>query len=152
MREKFFGEYPVDVALGFIEKWKAFAAVPYRYPAGVLTIGFGHTEGVRPKDGPLTYHEAEDLLVADLQEIQERLEDRIDVRLTENRFIALISLAFNIGTDGVARKCPKLMAALNRGDWEACANEFLDVVRANGKVLPGFVKRRADEAELMLRG
>lgn len=152
MREKYFGEYPVEVALDFIEKWESFAAVPYMCPAGVLTIGFGHTAGVRPKDGPLTYHEAEDMLVEDLETIRDRLQEHIDVKLTENRFVALISLAFNLGADGVIRKCPRLMSALNRGDWEACADEFLDVTRAGGKVLPGLVKRRAAESELMRRG
>lgn len=152
MKEKYFGEYPVEVALDFIERWESFAAVPYLCPAGVVTIGFGHTAGVKSGDGPLTYHEAEDMLVEDLEGIRDYLQDAISVKVTENRFIALISLAFNLGATGVVRKCPKLLAALNRGDWDACASEFLDVVRAGGKVLPGLVKRRAAEAELMRRG
>ena len=152
MKEKYFGEYPVEVALDFIERWESFAAVPYLCPAGVVTIGFGHTAGVKSGDGPLTYHEAEDMLVADLEGIRDYLQDAISVKVTENRFIALISLAFNLGATGVVRKCPKLLAALNRGDWSGCADEFLDVVRAGGKVLPGLVKRRAAEAELMRRG
>lgn len=152
MSEKFFGEWPVKFATDFIEKWESFAAVPYLCPAGVLTIGFGHTAGVKHGDGPLTYHEAEDMLVEDLEVIRDRLQEHVAVKLTENRFVALISLAFNIGADGVLRKCPRLMSALNRGDWSACADEFGDVVRAGGKVLPGLVRRRAAEAELMRRG
>ena len=152
MSEKLFGEWSVEFATDFIEKWESFAAVPYLCPAGVLTIGFGHTAVVQKGDGPLTYHEAEELLVEDLEAIRDRFAEHVEVRLSENRFIALMSLAFNLGADGVVRKCPRLMSALNRGDWSACADEFGDVVRAGGKVLPGLVRRRAAEAELMRRG
>lgn len=43
-------------------------------------------------------------------------------------------------------KCPKLMRAVNSGDFETAADEFLDIT--NGGV-PGLVRRRQAEAELM---
>lgn len=58
--------------------------------------------------------------------------------------------AFNVGVSYVVHQCPRLMRALNAGDCEACANEFLDIVKANGVTLPGLVKRRREEAKLFL--
>ena len=144
-----YGTYAPELAADFIAKWEGFRATAYKCPAGILTIGHGHTgEDVTPGD-VVTYHEAYDILVNDIKKVISDLEDFVEVDVSEGAFIALTSLAFNLGADGVVRKCPRLMAALNRGDWEACADEFLDVTRAGGKVLPGLVKRRAAEAALV---
>ena len=62
----------------------------------------------------------------------------------------LLSLAYNVGVDGVVHKCPKLMRAVNDGDTEEAARQFLDVNKANGKVLPGLTRRRQAEAKLFL--
>ena len=144
-------EYPAELAVDFVKRWEGFRACAYRCPAGVLTIGYGHTGDVKEGD-VITYHEADELLLKDLQSTADRLAPHIKVPVTKEQFIALTSLAFNLGVQGVVRKCPRLMSALNRGDWSACADEFGDVVRAGGKVLPGLVRRRAAEAELMRRG
>lgn len=42
------------------------------------------------------------------------------------------------------------MRSLNAGDVDACANEFLDINRAGGKVLAGLTERRRAEAKLFL--
>ena len=74
----------------------------------------------------------------------------VNVYLTEGQYVALMSLAYNIGVDGVVHKCPKLMRAVNAGDAEEAARQFLDVNKANGKVLPGLTRRRQAEAKLYL--
>jgi GH24 family phage-related lysozyme (muramidase) len=38
---------------------------------------------------------------------------------------ALLDMAFNLGLDGLARGYPRLHAAAEAGDWNACANECL---------------------------
>lgn len=145
-----FGTYPVDVAMPFIEKWESFRATPYRCSAGILTVGYGHTgPDVRPGMDPLTFHEAEELLERDLEAVRDSLMRYVNVPVSESQFIALMSLAFNVGVSGVVRGCPKLMHCLNVRDYEGAAEEFLDVVHAGGRVLPGLVRRRKEEAELM---
>ena len=42
------------------------------------------------------------------------------------------------------------MRALNAGDIEAAAHEFLDIDKANGVRLPGLTRRRQSEAKLFL--
>lgn len=139
-------EYPAELAVDFVKRWEGFRACAYRCPAGVLTIGYGHTGGVKEGD-VVTSHEADELLLKDLQSTADRLAPYIKVPVTESQAVALTSLAFNLGVQGVVRKCSRLMRALNEGEYEAAANEFLDVT--NGGV-PGLVRRRAAERELFL--
>ena len=138
-------EYPAELAVDFVKRWEGFRACAYRCPAGVMTIGYGHTGGVKEGD-VVTAYEAEALLLEDLQSTAERLAPYIHVLVSEGQFIALTSLAFNLGVQGMVRKCPRLMAALNCADYEKAADEFLDITSGG---IPGLVKRRAREAALM---
>ena len=141
--------WPVELAADFIEQWEGFRETAYLCPAGVLTIGFGHTGDVKEGD-KVSYVEAYDLLVKDLERYASGLARRINVKVTEGQFVALLSLAYNSGVDGVVHKCPKLLRAVNMQDEEEAARQFLDVNKANGKVLPGLTRRRQAEAKLYL--
>lgn len=142
--------WPVELAADFIEQWEGFRETAYRCPAGVLTIGFGHT-GADVKEGQVvTYKEAYATLIEDLKRYASGLASWVNVKVTEGQFIALMSLAYNIGVDGVVHKCPKLLRAVKTGDAEEAARQFLDVNKAKGKVLPGLTRRRRAEADLFL--
>ena len=144
-----YGTYAPEDAANFIEQWEGFRERAYRCPAGKLTIGFGHTVGVQEGD-VVTYSEAYALLVNDVKRYVDGMARWINVDVTKGQFIALTSLAFNVGTDYVIHKCPKLMRALNTGDEEECAKQFLDITKCNGVELPGLVRRRTAEAKLFL--
>ena len=143
---KNYGEWPVDWAVPFVKGWEGFRAKAYQCTSGIWTIGYGHTADVEPDD-VVTNYEAEDWLRQDLQFTADRLAPYINVRVTKGQFIALTSLAFNIGVRGLVGKCPKLMHALNTGEYEECAKQFLDIT--NGGV-PGLVRRRRAEVSLFL--
>lgn len=145
---KKFAEYPAELAADFVERWEGFRETAYICPAGKLTIGFGHTGDDVSLGDVCTYHEAYELLVDDLRKHIADLAPHVSVPVTEGQFVALSSLAFNIGD--VSRKCPKLMRALNAGDFEAAAHEFLDCDRAGGVRLAGLSRRRQAEARLFL--
>lgn len=146
---KLYRSYSPDIAADFIAAWEGFEEKAYICPAGLWTIGYGHTHGVKEGDR-ITREAARELLVKDISRAVKRLAPYVKVPVTEGQFIALTSLAFNTGPDYVIRHCPKLMRALNAGLFEACAEEFLDIVKANGKVLPGLVRRRRAEHVLFL--
>lgn len=142
---KSFGSYNPAVAAPFIKKWEGYRDVAYKCPLGVWTLGYGHTLHV--EEGDLcTKEQASAWLFEDLEKTQQALAPYVNVPVSEQQFIALMSLAFNLGASGVVRKCPKLMRALNVRDYEACADEFLDIT--NGGV-PGLVARRRAESALM---
>lgn len=142
---KNYGEWSIDDAIPFVKKWEGFRTKAYQCTSGIYTIGWGHTADVEPGDVTNPF-EAEDWLRADLQDAQDRLAPYINVKVSRAQFVALTSLAFNIGVRGLVGKCPKLMRALNAKDYEEAADQFLDVT--NGGV-PGLVARREAEAELM---
>lgn len=146
---KNFGEYRPECAMDFIEAWEGCKLTAYKCPAGIWTIGCGHTKDVTEHD-EITYEQSRDLLRRDIELVKHELAPYVNVHVTEGQFVALVSLAFNVGSSYVLHKCPRLMRALNAGDVEACAHEFLDVVKADGKVLPGLVRRRQSEARLFL--
>lgn len=146
---KNFSEYSVESAMDFIEAWEGCRLTAYKCPAGIWTIGVGHTQDVTEHD-EITYEQSRDLLRRDLELVKHNLAPFINVHVTEGQFVALVSLAFNVGVGYVVRQCPRLMRALNAGDAEACAHEFLDINRAGGKVLSGLTERRRAEAKLFL--
>ena len=144
-----FGSWDPIRAAGFIASFECLRLASYTCPAGVLTIGYGHTTGV-VEGQTCTPEEARALLVEDIATVQKALAPFVNVRVTEGQFIALTSLAFNVGPAYVTRKCPKLMRALNAGEFEEASKQFIDIVKSNGVVLPGLVKRRRAEAALFL--
>lgn len=146
---KNFGEYSAESAMDFIEAWEGCRLQAYQCPARIWTIGVGHTKGVTEHD-EITYGQSRELLRKDIEEVKRGLAPFVNIHVTEGQFIALVSLAFNVGVSYVVHKCPKLMQALNAGDVEAAAHQFLDIDSANGQRLPGLTRRRQSEARLFL--
>ena len=146
---KNFGEYAPECAMDFIEAWEGCKLVAYKCPAGIWTIGVGHTKDVTEHD-EITYEQARELLRQDVEAVVKALAPFVNVHVTEGQYVALVSLAFNVGASYVVHNCPRLMRALNAGDVEQAAHQFLDITKAGGKELPGLVRRRKSEAKLFL--
>ncbi len=119
----------------------------YKCPAGVLTIGYGHTNNVR-LDDVLTQDEAEKLLDIDIKIKENELNKLIKVPVTQNQYDALISFVFNLGVGNL--KNSTLLRLLNQKNYKGAAQQFDRWVYAGNKVLAGLVKRRAEEKELFL--
>ena len=130
MEKRSFDRWEPMIAAALVKEFEGLCLGAYLCPAGVPTIGYGHTADVR-LGTRISADEADRLLTVDLERVRRQLVPAVKVPVTRGQFIALLSLGFNVGD--VARKCPKLMAALNRGDVMTAAREFLDV---------GLVKKR----------
>jgi lysozyme len=149
MKMQSFGSFDPSSAADFIAPFEGLRLKAYRCPAGVWTIGYGHTGGVVP-GATITKSEARSLLIGDLRKTAEELAPYVSVTVTQNMFTALLSLAFNVGS--LPRKFPRLMRNLNTKHYKEAALEFLDGDKANGKRLPGLTRRRRAESELFLDG
>ena len=117
----------------------------YKCPAGVWTIGYGHTQGVF--DGKtITQDEAERLLLNDLTRFELGVRHIVG-DLTDNKIDALVSFAYNVGLQAfqTSTLCRKVKA---NSDDASIRSEFAKWVYAGSKKLPGLVKRRAEEAEM----
>ena len=146
---KNFGEYSAEVAMDFIEAWEGCRLQAYKCPADIWTIGVGHTKDVTEHD-EITYEQSRELLRKDIEAVVKALAPFVNVHVTEGQYVALVSLAFNVGASYVVHNCPRLMRALNAGDVEQAAHQFLDITKAGGKELPGLVRCRKSEAKLFL--
>lgn len=147
--KKVFGAWSPTEAADFIEKWEGRRLEAYQCAAGVWTIGVGHTGGVKEGD-TCTDAQADAWLLDDIRSTVRQLAPFVNVSVTKGQFVALVSLAFNVGVRYVTHSCPHLMRALNGGDEEECARQFLDITRAGGRVVEGLVRRRKAEAALFL--
>lgn len=149
LKKNSFGSYDPRVASDFVKQWEGRKLKAYRCSAGVWTIGYGHTEDVEEGD-VITSSEAELLLIEDLRERANALAPFVNAPVTEGQYIALLSLAFNIGVG--ALKKSSLLRFLNLGHLDEAADEFLRWVYAGGKVSEGLKDRREAERKLFLEG
>ena len=117
----------------------------YLCPAGVLTIGYGHTKTAR-RGQRITPQQAEDLLRDDLREFEHAVNRLITTDITQHEFDALVSFAFNVGTNALEQST--LRRKLNAGDRHGAAREFDRWTKAGGRDLPGLIRRRAAERAL----
>lgn len=129
-----------------IKAWEGCRLTAYRCPAGVLTIGYGHTGPDVTLGKRITQAEADALFEADIKKFADGVAAKLrGVRINNNQFDALVSLAYNIGIGAFQKSTlfNKVMAAPTDPTIRA---EFAKWVRGGGKVLPGLVKRRTAEA------
>ncbi len=111
------------------------------------TIGYGHTFGVR-QDDSCTEADARDFLRHDLATAEQAVNSLVRVPLTQHEFDALVSFTFNVGVG--AFKGSTLLRMLNAADYDGAADQFARWDKADGRVLAGLTKRRADEAALFM--
>lgn len=131
-----------EICLSKIKDFEGFSATAYRCPAGVLTIGYGHTQNVAP-GMTITEDAACSLLLQDLRPCEDEVNSLCP--LTQGQFDALCSLAFNIGLGNFRKSTLREMVASNRFDRQI-ASEFMKWKFSGKKVLAGLVARRKWEA------
>lgn len=140
---------PSSACVDLIKRFESFSATPYLCPAGVWTIGYGHTEGVTKDSPAITEPEACELLLADLtSHYAPGVERLLKVPVSQRQFDALVSFAYNVGVGALAEST--LLKKLNAGFGDAAGREFLRWTKSKGRVLGGLVKRRAAEQALFM--
>lgn len=136
-----------QAGLDLIKKFEGFEPEAYLCPAGIWTIGYGHTGDVA-EGQTITEEEAEELLRHDVAFAEDAVTDYVEGDLTQGQFDALVCFVFNIGAG--AFRDSTLLRLLNQGDSEGAAEQFLRWNKAGGKVLAGLTRRREAERELFL--
>lgn len=136
--------------IDLIKKFEGIRLTAYVCPAGVLTIGYGHT-GSDVKPGMrITEEEAEKLLWKDTESAQQTVSSFVTAKLNQNEYDALVSFTFNVGPTAFVNST--LLRLLNHGaDRKVVAAEFGRWVKAGGdEAIPGLVRRRDEEKKLFL--
>jgi lysozyme len=121
----------------------------YLCPAGVWTIGFGHTGNDVKPNMTIAQWRADELLVEDLAKFERGVSEAVEVKITQRQFDALVALAFNIGLGAFLKST--LLRRLNMEDYAGAGREFLRWDKANGVTNLGLARRRKAEYELFMR-
>ena len=82
--------------LALIKKFEGCKLKSYKCSAGVWTIGYGHTAGVKEGD-VISQPEADKLLEEDIAKFEDYVNDNVIVELNEGQFDALVAWTFNLG-------------------------------------------------------
>jgi lysozyme len=136
--------------LNLIKEFEGRRLQAYLCPAGVWTIGYGHTTAAGApavsKGMSITPEEANDILKRDLKKYETAVSQAVKVPLSQNEFDALVSFCFNVGPGAFAKS--SLVKKLNRRERDAVPAELMKWTKGGGRELPGLVRRRRAEAKL----
>jgi lysozyme len=140
-----------EAGRGLIKSFEGCELESYRCPAGVATVGYGHTGPDVRIPMCISQERADELLANDLARFEAGVEALTEgVPTNDNQFAAFVSLAFNIGLGRFATS-----TALKRhklGNKIGAANALLLWNMAGGRILAGLVRRREAERKLYLSG
>lgn len=138
--------------LALIRRFEGFRDTAYRCPAGVWTIGYGHTAQAGPPKViagmKISEAEARRILAADAARFADEVRAALTRELSDAQFSALVSFAFNVGAG--ALRSSSVLAAVNAGRFADVPGRLRLWVKAGGRVLPGLVRRREAEASLFM--
>jgi lysozyme len=118
----------------------------YRCPAGVLTIGWGHTGDDVRADSVWTQQQADEAFTRDIERYERGVLSCVTVALQQHQFDALVSFAYNCGLGNL--RGSTLLAMLNRGDFEGAAGQFIRWISKGKPAEKGLTKRRKAETLL----
>lgn len=138
--------------LDLIKKYEGFRANPYKCPAGVPTIGYGATyypDGKRVKmtDSPITEKQASEMLKTMVIPYEKAVDTYCVDSINQNQFDALVSFAYNVGTNALKNSTLLKKLNINAND-PTIKDEFMKWTKAGGKTLKGLVTRRTEESTL----
>ena len=140
--------------LNLIKSFENCKLSAYQDQAGIWTIAYGHTQGVKEGD-TCAQAQADAWLASDCSNAWAAIQRNVKVPLTQNQSGALLSLTFNIGVGEFEKS--SLLTLLNSGNVSAIPNkikQFIYFTRPDGSraISQGLVKRRKAEALLFVGG
>ena len=135
-----------EKGLELIKSFEGCHLTAYRCPAGVWTIGYGHTSGVY-EGMVITQEQADKFLFEDVQRFVNAVNQyQSRFNFNQNEFDALVSFTYNCGAGSLAN----VMACCNTK--QEIAEECKLYNKGGGVVLPGLVRRRNEEYQLFMSG
>ena len=133
-----------ELLINKIIEFEGCKLTAYKCPAGVWTIGVGHTKGVR-QGQTITEAQAMSLLKGDLLPC-ENYVNNLGVCKTQGQFDALVDFTFNLGTAALGRSTLLKYIRANKPE-QYIRGEFAKWVNSGGVPLRGLKRRRQWEAD-----
>ena len=126
-----------------IKSFEGCHLTAYKCPAGVWTIGYGHTAGVT-SGMAITQAQADAYLASDLEKYEKYVANT-KLELNQNQFDALVSFTYNCGNGN-------LKTLVQNRSLSQIAAAMLLYTKSGGKTLQGLVRRRRAEHDLFVEG
>jgi lysozyme len=141
-----------EAGLELIKSFEALRFESYQDQAGIWSIGWGHTRGVR-RGQSVSQEQAEFFLRNDISDAENYVEVVTGgVATIDNEFAAMVSLCFNIGSGNFHGS--SVLRQHRAGNYEAAADAFLlwNKVHQDGRLVAskGLARRRQAERALYL--
>jgi lysozyme len=137
-----------------VKQFEGCKLTAYRCPAGVCTIGYGHTSAAGApavQDGmKITQQQANDILHRDLVKYEIAVQGMLHELLEQHQFDVLVSFAYNAGVGNL--KSSTLLKKVNAAQFDEVPAELMKWTRGDGKILPGLVRRRHAEGAWWIAG
>ena len=132
--------------ISFIKTFEGLRLASYQDSGGVWTIGYGHTNGVKPGQ-TISDEQAIIFLKQDLARFEKYVMAYDSIyHFTQSQFDALVSFCYNAGPGNLSKR----LLDYGKKPLERVKMDLpTTCVKAKGKVLAGLQRRRKAEAELM---
>jgi len=150
-----------DSIKNFIKEHETLQLTAYKLNDGRITIGYGHAEPEETskfKEGQkISIHKANHIFEHDIKICENGIKrlfnmwknQGIDIKISQNMFDAMVSIAYNMGVGGL--RSSDFVLLLKKGDYEEAADLILDTGVKNAKSFPGLADRREKEREIFLQ-
>ena len=132
-----------------VKKFEGFSKKSYKCLAGYPTIGYGHKISSGEEYGEISYDQAHDLLIKDLQIYATAVRSNIYYRLNQNQFDSITSFTYNVGIAALQRST--LRQKINYAELDKVEHEMLKWVYVRALKVQGLVIRRKAEIDLFYR-
>ena len=139
----------VEILISLIKEFEGCKLKAYQCPAGIWTIGYGYTHGVKKGDVWTQKQADEKLLSEALSAIDMAIKSSPGLKdETIQRQAAIADFIYNLGIGNY--KISTLKLRVDQGLWQSAETECKRWNKANGKILAGLTARREKEAKLLL--
>lgn len=140
-------------AIKLIKEFEGCHLTAYKCPAGVWTIGYGTTAGVKQGD-TITQDQAEQMLAREIDRIVERLRAVPHWNeMSANQQSALISFAYNLGAGFYgAAGFETISKRLREKDWRRVPEALLLYRNPGSSFEAGLKRRRIAEGNVWVKG
>lgn len=126
-----------------IKDFEGFRGKPYKCSGGVLTIGYGHTQGVKMNQ-VINRQQADELFKKDIEPFEKevnKINQKKNYNLNQNQFDSLVSFTYNLGQG-------RLHSLTQNRTKNQLPSGMKLYNKAGKKVISGLVNRRNREVDL----
>lgn len=129
-----------------IKQFEGCRLKAYLCPAGIWTCGWGSTGLDVTPTTVWTQAQADARMQSDALSFAKQVA-KLCPNLSNNGLCAIADFAYNLGIGRL--KTSTLLKMLQKNDMNGAKVELMKWVKGGGKVLPGLVKRRTAESNLL---